>query len=442
MNKKIFVVFSALLIAALMIGFTSVMADDVVELGFWHSMDGVPGEITQKQVDLFNETVGAEKGIHVTTTFQDWPGTDALVAAKTTDDVQNMPDIMQLYASGVSIVKDWERTVWIEDMLETEGTQISKADLIPNAVASYSMNDRMMGMPWSISTLMLYYNADLLREAGYENPPATIAEMAEMCAAIVEKTDADYGLNVRVDEYEFETMITNQGPEGTYFGNANGGHNGYMTELGCEDQINAFLTEWEKVVASGGYKATRDSINEEFAQGLNAMVLMSSARIFTIKNLVEDSFEWGVAPVPTVSEEDAGGSAPSGSGLFLINRGDDEKIKAAWEFIQFMVSTDAQALWLDGYSYAPVNMNETESEAYQAAIAAEPKLAVSYEILTSTPASVLASFCPASDTVNSIIKDAMISFGQGAISKDDAFTAIVDGINGAFADYYRANPID
>lgn len=443
MNRRFFVVLAAVLMTALFLGSVSVMAaDGVVELDFWHSMDGVPGEITQKQVDLFNATVGAEKGIHVTTTFQDWPGTDALTAAKATDDVENMPDVTQLFASSVNVVKDWERTIWVEDMLGTEGTVIAKEDLIPNAVASYSMNNRMLGMPWAISTLMLYYNIDLLREAGYENPPATIAEMAEMAAAIVEKTDAEYGLNVRVDEYEFETMITNQGANGTYFGNAEGGHNGYMTELGCEEQIDAFLTEWEKLAATGAYKATRDSINEEFAQGLNAMVLMSSARIFTIDNLVEGNFEWGVAPVPTVSKEDVGGSSPSGSGLFMINRGDDDKAKAAWEFVQFMVSTDAQALWLDGYSYAPVNMNEIESDAYQAATAAEPKLAVSFDILTSTPATVLASFTPASEAVNSVIKDTMANFGQGFMSKDEAYKAIVDGINAAFADYYRANPID
>ena len=440
MNKKSMYCLVMLMIAVLLTAFGSASAD-TTELTFWFSMDGVPGEITQKQVDLFNETVGAEKGIHVTSIFQDWPGTDALVAAKATDDVRNMPDVIQLFASSVDLVKDWERTVWVEDMM-AKGTSITKEDLIPNTVSSYSVNGKLLGMPWAVSTLMMYYNADLLKAAGYDNPPETIAEMAEMCKAIVEKTDADYGLNVRVDEYEFESMITNQGANGTYFGNAEAGHNGYMTELGCEEQIDAFLTEWEKVIASGGYKPTRDSINEEFAQGLNAIVLMSSARIFTIKNLVGDSFEWGVAPIPTVSKEDVGGSSPSGSGLFMIDRGEEDKVAASWEFLQFMASVDAQALWLDGYSYAPINMNELESEAYQAAVAAEPKLSVSYEILTTTPYTVMASFCPVSDAANSIIKDTMISFGQGDLTKDEAYDAIVNGINDAFADYYRANPID
>lgn len=33
----------------------------MTEITFWHSMDSVFGEITQKQVDQFNETIGKEK---------------------------------------------------------------------------------------------------------------------------------------------------------------------------------------------------------------------------------------------------------------------------------------------------------------------------------------------------------------------------------------------
>ena len=36
------------------------------ELTFWHSMDSVFAEITEKQVDLFNSTIGAEKNTSTT----------------------------------------------------------------------------------------------------------------------------------------------------------------------------------------------------------------------------------------------------------------------------------------------------------------------------------------------------------------------------------------
>ena len=43
-----------------------------------------------------------------------------------------------------------------------------------------------------------------------------------------------------------------------------------MTKLTCDEDgtLDKFLTEWEKVIKSGGYKPTEDNINEEFAMQL------------------------------------------------------------------------------------------------------------------------------------------------------------------------------
>lgn len=416
--------------------------DGVTELQYWHSMDGVPGSLVQKQIDAFNAGIGAEKNIHVTGVFQDWPGTDALTAAMSTDDVENMPDVIQLYSENVDLVTDWERTVWVEDYIGKEGSSVAKEDLLPNAVSAYTLNGRMLGAPYAISTLALYYNKDLLEQAGYDAPPETIAQMAEMMTAIKEKTNAAYGLNARITQFEFESFIATQGAEGTYFGNNESGRSGKMTDLASGKEIGAFLTEWEKVVATGALKPTKDSMNEEFAQGLNAMVLMSTSQIPTITELVGDSFEWGVAEIPTVSADDVGGGFPSGSALFMIDRDDEAKRAAAWEFVQYMLSAEAQSMWLDGYCYVPVNVHAAETEAFKNAVEANPRLAVPSEILAKVPASVVASFCPNSSEIGGIIKDKMIEFGNGNLTKDETFTAIMDGTAAAFENYFRANPID
>jgi sn-glycerol 3-phosphate transport system substrate-binding protein len=136
-----------------------------VELTFWFSMDGTPGEIVNKQIDLFNSTVGAEKNIHVTGVFQDWPGTDALTAAMSTDDVDNMPDVIHMFSESVDLIRNWERTAWVEDYITSDSATISKDDLIENTVSAYSINGRMIGAPYAISTLIMYYNQDLLSAA-------------------------------------------------------------------------------------------------------------------------------------------------------------------------------------------------------------------------------------------------------------------------------------
>lgn len=139
--------------------------DGVIELSYWYSMDGTGGQIIEQQIANFNETIGAEKGIHVTGVYQDWPGTNALTAAMTTDDVDNMPDVIHMFSEYVSLIQDWDRTVWAEDYINAEDSQVSKDDLIPNTVAAYSINDKMIGVPFAISALLLYYRISWSRPA-------------------------------------------------------------------------------------------------------------------------------------------------------------------------------------------------------------------------------------------------------------------------------------
>lgn len=416
---------------------------DATELTFWHSMDSVFGEITEKQVALFNDTIGKEKNIHVTPVFQNWPGTDALTAAMSTDDTANMPDVIQLYSESVALVRDYERTVWAEDMFAADGTTLSKEDLMPGAAAEYSIGGKMIGMPWTASALLLYYNQDYLDQINAE-VPKTIDEMAAILPRLTAETDAEYGLNVRVNQYELENWIETQGAEGSEFGNNGNGHDGYITELACAENgtLDRFLTEWDKVVKSGAYKATKDSMNEEFAAGMHAMVIMTSSRIPTIKELVGDSFNWGVAAIPTVSADDIGGAYPSGSGLFMLDRDDDAKKAAAWEFVQFMASPEAQAMWLDGTGYTPINVKTAELESYKTAVSEEPKLQVPYDVLMQSGEKVIPAFIPNNSTIDTTIKDAMLAFGDGSADKDATLAAITDGCTKALEDYYRANPID
>lgn len=424
------------------VGGGSSPAPEMTEISFWHSADGVVGEIVQKQIDQFNNTIGAEKNIHVTGVFQDWPGTSALTAAMSTDDTVNMPDVIQMYSEYVDLIRDWNRTAWVEDFITREGSKVSKDDMIPNTVSAYSLNDRMIGAPYAISTLVLYYNQDLLSQAGYDTPLETVADTAKVISAVKEKTDAAYGLNARIDQFAFENFIATQGPKGTYFGNNNSGRSGRMTELNCDREIDRYLAEWEKVIATGGYKATKDSMNEEFAQGLNAMCLMSSSQIPAVAELVGNSFQWGVAPSPKVNSSDVGGGYPSGSGLFMINRDDEKRLDAAWEFVQYMISPEAQSMWLDGYCYVPVHVGTIATENYKNAVAENPRLEVPYTILSTEPSGVVASFCPSSSEVNDVIQNAMLNFAEGTATREETGMAIKDGIRAAFQDYFRANPID
>lgn len=416
----------------------------MIEITFWHSMDTSFGETLDKQIQNFNNTIGAEKNIKVSSVFQSYPGTEALNAAMSSDDIANMPDVIQLYGESVSLVRDYERTIWAEDKIVSPDTTLNKEDLISNALASFTIDDKLIGVPYNMACYLLYYNETQLKEAGFTEPPKTIAEMAEMLPVLVEKTEADYGLNVRINMNEMINFVESQGTTEAYFGNSKNGHDGHMTSLQCieDGTLKNFINEWGMVIDSNAYKAVRDSINEEFAAEMHSMVIMSSSRVQIINDLVQDSFEWGIAAVPTVNADDRGGSFPTGSGLFMLNRDDSAKVDAAWEFVQYMASPEIQAEWLETTGYVPANIKALDTDIYKNSVAKNPKLAIPYEVLSASSADMTCPFTPNYSAVDTIVKDTMIAFANKEMSAEDVYNTLVEGSEKIFEEYYRSNPIN
>lgn len=415
---------------------------DMTELTFWHSMDGTYAEILNAQVEAFNNGIGKEKKIHVTPVFQEWPGTNALTLAMPSDDIKNMPDIIQLYAENVSLIRNYKRTVWAEDMFAKNSELTKKEDLLPNTISSYSINGKMIGVPYNISALLMYYNQDLLEKAGIKEVPKNLNDLVQAMTALKEKAGVKHALNVQINQFELENWIATQGKDGTYFGDNESGHAGALKKFSAADNgsLKAYLAAWQEVINTGAYKPQNESIKEEFANQDTAMVVMTSSRIPAMKKLIADKFKWNVAAIPTVNKDDTQGAFPSGAGLYILNRDDEKKVEAAWLFNQYMISVDAQSMWLDKTGYVPVNKKVLDSEKYKKAISENPQVTVAFETLKNSAKNVVSSFVPAQDAVNKLIKETMLKFGQGEIKSEEAFTQISEGVQKAFDEYYKLNP--
>lgn len=419
----------------------------IVEISFWHSISGDLASKLDEMTENFNNTIGKEKGIKVNTVFQDWPGTDKLVTVMQAGDLENHPDVIQIYGENVNIVRDYDRMVYVEDFMAQEDSQVKKEDILPNAANAFSVNGKMMGAPLTLSTLMLYYNKDMFDAAGIENPPATIAEMAEDIELLTKKNDdgtvSVHGLNVRPDSYELNSWIGGQG-EISYFGNNENGRSGPMTEvmIGSDKTLDRFLTEWQKVIETGGLKSTIDNMNEEFARQQHAMVIMSSARIQIMKNLIGDQFNWGVANLPKVSASDKGGASVSGGGLFMIDKGDPEKLEATWEFVQYCLSPETQLFWAENTGYIPVNQKTYELPEMQEFLKNAVELNTAVEQVKASDPRLQEPYYPNAGEIKTVVKEAMMRFADGTLAKEQTEEEILSGCEKAIADYYRSNPLE
>ena len=419
----------------------------VREVEYWHTLSGVNGEAMDQMAANFNETVGKEKGIVVKSVFQGNDNSEKLKTLKQANDTKNFPDVAQIVGAGIPSAVTYEELVPVEDMYGKGSGLVKKEDLEPGTVRAFSYQDKQIGMPVSCSSILLYYNKDMFAEAGIAKAPETIAEMADDIAKLTVKSpdgkNVDrYGLNVAVRRYQMANFIGGQG-EYNFFGDNEGGRTAPMTKVtfGEDGTLRKFLTEWEKVIKTGGYKPSEDNINEEFAQELFGMAIMSTARIGTIKNLVgPDGFDWGVAPLPKVDANDKGGTSVGGSCVVMFDPDKDpEQVAAAWEFVQYMASPQVQFDFHKATGYIPVNKKVYDLEGATQWFNDNPMYKVAIDQIHASNPNVQEPFDIINWEIDSIIKDNMLAFANGEQTLDVTHDNIVNGCNEKLDAYHKAN---
>ena len=419
----------------------------VREVEFWHTLTGVNGAAVEAIADDFNQTVGAEKGIHVTAVYQGNDNSEKLKTLAQANDFAHFPDVAMIAGAGIPSAVTYDSLVKIDDLINREGNTISRDELEPNMLRSYTYANELIGMPFSCSAIMLYYNQDMFREVGLDPdaPPATIAEMAEAIEKLMVKDDKGnvtrYGLNVAVRRYQMANFIGGQG-EYNFFGDNEGGRTAPMTKVtfGEDGTLRNYLTEWQKVIATGGYKPFEDDINEEFSLGLFGMAIMSCARIGKIKGLVGDKFAWDVAALPKVSADDKGGIAVGGSCVVMFDpQKSAEQVDATWEFVQFMVSAEAQFKFHQTTGYIPVNRAVYELPEADAWFTENPLYQRVVDCIHNSNPNVQEPFDIINWEIDSVIATHMLAFANGEETLDECAEAIPAECNEKLDAYHLAN---
>ncbi len=420
-------------------------AAGTVTIDVWHSMEGTNGEAFEAMVKNFNETTGKEMGIFANSVFQ---GNDCAGKLKTliqTNDTENMPDVCLIYGASLPVVGEYAGTVPVDEMYGTGSASLAKEDIVPATVVTYSYKGTQVCMPFNSSTLLLYYNVDAFKEVGLdpENPPKTLHEVAEACAKLTVKDESGKvvrnGFNTVIDRYQMVNLIGNQG-NGTYFGDNESGRAGLITQLTCRDEILNIYNAWAELAATGGLKYTYDNQNEEFATGVNAMTMMSSARIGSVTKLAAASgVNWAVSTLPDVDPSDAGGASIGGASLVMFDNGGDAEKAAAWEFIQFAASAETQATWSMATGYLPINQGTKDVAAFAEHLANTPALQVALAQFESSNPNVQEPVMMMQGSVDAVIKEASVNVAEGTMTPEEATDYVVTECNKLFDEYNRAN---
>lgn len=414
---------------------------DATEVVFWHSYSGATEEALKSIIDGYNEGRGKEKNIHVELVYQGYEGTDKVTLAYQTKDYDNAPDINVGLTSTLPSVMEMGWSVNAEELMEKEGSEVTKDTFYEQLQRACTYEDEMVAIPFSNSIPLLYYNVDMLKEAGYTEPPKTLDELTEYVEKLTVKEGDEvkrYGLNMQVKRYQLMQFCVSQN-ENSFFGDKEGGRTGVMEKItaGEDGTLQTFLEKLQALLETGGYKYVEDNINEEFAQGLSAMVIMSSSRLGTMDSLMEGKYM--TAFLPKVNEEDTNGAAVGGSCLNIFDRGDEERLDAAWDVVQYCVSPESQYTFSTASGYLPVNVECENMEEMKKYYEEKPQYKVALDQMKAANPLSQESFDPTYNEINGIITETMLEFCQGSKNVEETVTSIVDQCNASLDEYHAAN---
>lgn len=275
-------------------------------------------------------------------------------------------DMSSDYQSGyLSNFKD------LYDQESTYDTGKAWKDTLPDYIRErmYITADDVPGYPTATSVVRIFYNKTMLEQVGAE-VPETWAEFMDVCQKLKDTDIIPFAFpNATIDDLSwlwFNNSVCSQMDAGIV-DQLDVSGNGYveLAEIckGMDEGIIDFTDEslkasfelmkdFSQYWTSDYNGLDQATAVDMFARGEVAMVQAMSTKLESIETTVGDSFEYGVMPVPVITDETYEGALGKSVILggqpdiiFGINKSleeDEEKYNAALDFVQYMSSPEIQ----------------------------------------------------------------------------------------------------
>jgi sn-glycerol 3-phosphate transport system substrate-binding protein len=358
--------------------FIAAPAQAVTELTFWHSMDGELGEALTELTNRFNASQKEYKVVPIYKGSYDetaGAGKAAYLAGKA-------PDILQVYDLAAANMLYAKRAVKpVYQLLAESHEKLAPDAYVPAASSYYSdAKGRLMGLPFNVSTPVMFYNRDVLIKAGIDpdKPLTTWYDLQAALLAIEDKHAAHCGLTTTWPSWILiENTLAWHSEE---FATRNNGFDGLNAQLTFNTRLAirhvSLLSSWLKS-SIFTYAGRRDEGEALFIKGDCAFLTTSSSSYAAIKR--NASFKFGVMQMPYYDDINKApyNSSIGGAGLWAMGGKKPIEYKGIAEFFVYLSQPETQALWHQRTGYLPLSRAAYELTKKQGFYDAEPGIEVS-----------------------------------------------------------------
>lgn len=279
--------------------------------------------------ELVREFEAENPGIRVE--VQNIPWTAAHEKLLTAYAADGLPDLCQLGNTWIAEFATLQTLAPLQARVDASSV-IDPHDYFAGIWDTNVVDGELVGIPWYVDTRLLFYRKDLLRQAGYAQPPRSWAEWEQMNAALKNVMGSrGYPVLMPLNEFEPQLSFALQQDDPLL---RDGDTRGNFRSPGFRRTLAFYANMYEQGWAPKMSETQISNVWDEFFRGFTAFYLSGPWNIREFRQRQPPGLEgkWGAAPLPGPGGPGAG----IAGGTSLVVFRSSQKKEAAWKLIEFL----------------------------------------------------------------------------------------------------------
>ncbi|MBW4574025.1 MAG: ABC transporter substrate-binding protein [Aphanothece sp. CMT-3BRIN-NPC111] len=347
----------------------------VIHLTLWQGINPPPNrDVFQSLVDRFNQThpdIQVES-LYVGQPDQQLPKILAAVVGNAPPNILWFSPMLsgQLVELGaIRALEDWL------------ATSPGRSQIDPALFEAMEYQGHTWSVPLGTNNVGIFYRPSLFKAAGITQLPKTWEELRQ----VARKLTGDINGDGRIDRHGMllplgkgEWTVFNWLP----FMWSGGGELTNSRTDAIAENVNlvnegaiAALQLWRNLIEDGSAVLSLPERGYELDKFLAGKVAMQLTGPWTLGQLVATGVDFDVFPIPANVRS---ATAMGGENLFILKTTPEHE-RAAFTFVEYVLSEEFQTQWALGTGYLPVNLKARQSAAYQNFVAKLPVVKVFLE---------------------------------------------------------------
>ncbi len=221
-------------------------------------------------------------------------------------------------------------------------------------MANSQTDGKTWGIPFQRSTVVMYYNKELFKEAGLDpsKPPANWAELKEAATKLTKKDASgkvtQWGVQIPSSGFPYWLFQTLTTPNGVLLANETG------TKVTFDDpKVVEALQYWVDLGKAGVHPpgvVEWGTTPKDFFEKKTAIMYTTTGNLTNVK--ANAKFDFGVAMIPGNVRK---GSPTGGGNFYLFKQTSPAQQEAAFKFIQWITQPERAAKWSMDTGYVAVS---------------------------------------------------------------------------------------